>query len=79
MTENNKIGCNDIAKAIQNLMTMANLSGFISQDDNESFRQFDVSSITGNEDNATMLLNISNQGFKMDISYDPDYQKSEEA
>ena len=71
--ENENIGCKDIAVAIQGTMTIANFEGHIKQEDGEAFRQFGVSSITGDQDNATMLINFAGQGFKLDISYDPNY------
>ena len=63
-----KIGCADIAKAIQGIMTMANLSGFISQNDNGKLRQFSVEDIKGTHENATILLDFAEQSFKLDIS-----------
>ena len=64
-----KIGCNDIAKAIQGIMTMANLSGFISQDENGKLRQFSVEDIKGTPESATIILEFGGQSFKIDISH----------
>ena len=71
--ENRNIGCIDIAKSFKALMTIANFSGFINQEDGEIFRQYDISSITGNKENATMLIDFAGHGFRLDICYDPDY------
>ena len=73
-----KITCNEIAKAIKALMTMANISGHIEQPEGEPFRQFDVTSIEGNQDDTLMLINLGRQGFKLNISIDTDYKNSEE-
>ena len=62
-----KIGCNQMAESIKALMTIANFSGYIKQNDGESLRQYDVTSITGDQDKATMFLDIAGQGFKLEI------------
>ena len=65
--ENNNIGSMDIANAIKSLMTMANFMGHIEQKEGEDFRQFDISSVWGVKDCATMLLNFAGQKFKLTI------------
>jgi len=70
MSDTKKITCGDIAKAINGIMAMANLSGFVNQIEGKPFRQFDVTSIDENADGAVMLLNFAEQNFKLIISAD---------
>ena len=72
MSGTEKITCYDIANAMRDLMTMANLSGFVSQTDEGSFRQFKVKSITENADGAVMLLELGEQSFKLTVSLNTD-------
>lgn len=76
---NDKISVLDIAKAIQGLMTFANISGYVNQVNGEAFRQFSISSITGSQDNAAVSFDIAGQGFRLDISCDPNCKKDGEA
>jgi hypothetical protein len=69
--KNSEIGCMDIAKSIQALMTMANFMGHIEQEEGEAFRQYHISSLWGGQDNAFMLLDFAGQKFKLNICYKP--------
>ena len=72
MSDTKKITCNDMAKAINDIMAMANLMGFVNQIEGERLRQFCVTSIDGNTESATMLFNFGKQKFKLTISFDTD-------
>jgi hypothetical protein len=65
--ENSKIGCKDIAISIKALMTMANFMGHVEQKEGEDFRQYDVSSITGDYDSASMLLDFAGNKYTLVI------------
>ena len=67
---NQKFGCCDIAKAIQALMTMANISGWVTQKEDEKLRQFSVSSIESEAERALLRLEISNQSYLIQITQD---------
>jgi len=69
--ENKNIGCKELAESIKAIMTIANFSGYIEQEEGEPFRQYEVSSVTGSKDNAAILLGFAGHRFKIDIFYDP--------
>jgi len=72
MSNTKKITCKQMAKVFSSLMTIANLSGLVSQFDGDGIRQFDVISVDGNEGNAVMFIKFGEQHFKLAISFDAD-------
>ena len=62
------VSCFAIAEAIKHTMGMANLSGFVAQEDGEPLRQFNVKSITEEQEKAVMLLEFAGQGFRIEVS-----------
>jgi hypothetical protein len=73
--KNKDIGCKDIAESIRSTMGIANFTNLIQQEEGEKFRQFRVSSVTGDQENAVMLMSFAGKGFKINVSYDPDYKR----
>jgi len=65
-----KFGCNEIAEAIKSIMTMANFSGFIKQETGAELRQFDVSKIDGDSENAVLRFTFAGQTYKAEITLD---------
>lgn len=65
-----KFGSYKLAEAIQSIMTMANFSGYIKQEAGDDLRQFDVSSIDGNEETAVLRFEFAGQTYKAVISHD---------
>lgn len=64
----NKIyGCDTIAVAIKNIMVVANFMGWLNQDDN-SYRQFSITSVEGNDKEAELHFKFAGEYFKIQIT-----------
>lgn len=65
---NKEYGCSDIASAIVRMMTMANLGGFIRQETNQPFLQFDVRERHGAHSQADMRVAFGGQEFIITVT-----------
>jgi hypothetical protein len=66
--ENKHYGAYVMAEAIQAIMTMANFSGHINQEDGP--QQFRLTCIDGDEEKATLRFTFSGQAYKAEITLD---------
>lgn len=71
-------GCDDIEKAIQNMMTMTNLGGFIEQVPGNPLRQFHQVRSESSHDRADLYIEFDGQGFRLSVTHDPGFYQREE-